>query len=205
MMRPLLPAVLLTGLGLIDAAAGAFAPVSPHPALAALGLVPLLGALWLLTKGARWVRFGAALLLGMGLASLLGAAAGWPLSLTWTAARLFPAIAGWSGGLGLLNLAALAAVLRTSRPHANGQGLETPARMGVGVAFLGAFLLWMTLHGQSAALATSLALQQLGPTYRYQLVWVSRESDGPLKLITGTVAAWNDQEIRPVIIRWRDK
>ena len=76
---------------------------------------------------------------------------------------------------------------------------------GGGVAALAGFLLWLTLHGQTAQLAESLALQQLGPGYRYSLTWISRSGNGHGTSVSGVVTAWNDKEIKKVLLRWETR
>jgi hypothetical protein len=211
-----LPGLLLIAIGLIDGAAALLWPEAG--ALLAIATILVLGGVSLLAGGARAVRpvrAGAILLAAMGGAAVLGAAAVWPLGLTWTAAGLHPDIAMRAAALLTGNIFGLIGAARfLGRPTVldalAGAGLrpwpaDLPAKIGAGLSFLAALLLWLTLHGQSAALATSLALQQLGPVFQYQLLWVSRENDGALKQVTGTVAAWNDREVRLVIIHWREK
>ena len=63
-------------------------------------------------------------------------------------------------------------------------------------------LFWLLLHGQTAQLATSLAQQQLGPGYQYHLSWISRERNPNGTTITGVVTAWNDTEIKTILLHW---
>jgi hypothetical protein len=65
--------------------------------------------------------------------------------------------------------------------------------------------LWLTLHGQSKALAEQLALQQLGPGYRYQLRWLGGERIAGREAVRATVLAWNATEIRTVLIHWQGR
>jgi hypothetical protein len=79
------------------------------------------------------------------------------------------------------------------------------ARAGVAFAAMGGILLWLALHGQSADLAESLAAQQMGPQYRYQLTWISRDRSEHGTSVSGVVTAWNDHEIKTLLIHWQTK
>ncbi len=80
--------------------------------------------------------------------------------------------------------------------------MRMPAQAGSGIVVLAAFLLWLMLHGQTAELATSLALQQLGPGYRYHLSWISSSNSSHGRSVTGVVTAWNHQEVKKVLLHW---
>jgi hypothetical protein len=83
--------------------------------------------------------------------------------------------------------------------------MAIPAQAGAGIVALAGLLLWLTLHGQSGELATSLALQQLGPDYRYHLSWISSANNGHGATVTGVVTAWNEKELRKVLLHWETR
>jgi hypothetical protein len=83
--------------------------------------------------------------------------------------------------------------------------MRIPMQAGGGIVALVLLLLWLALHGQSAELATSLALQQLGPDYRYHLSWISSTNNGHGTSVSGVVTAWNDKEIKQVLLRWETR
>jgi len=182
------------------------------------GILAIVAGVFLLRGGARAalvVRSGTALLLAAIVTMLIGAPAIWPLGLIWTAARLDPAAFLWPAAPIAIALAVLVWTVRelgrqTVRDAIATAGIRRwdmvlPSQTGVGVVFLADVLLWLALHGQSATLATSLALEQMGPGYRYQLTWISRAGAGNAKTVTGVVTAWNDKEIKKVIFHWTEK
>jgi hypothetical protein len=61
------------------------------------------------------------------------------------------------------------------------------------------------LHGQSAQLAEALAMQQLGPDYRYHLSWISSTKTDHGASVSGVVTAWNDQELKTVLLHWETR
>ena len=162
-----------------------------------------------------WAGTGAAFLLAAAGAAVLGAAVVWPVDLIWTMVQLDPSPFVWPAALAVLNAFVLAWTLRTLHASpvwdviaASGirfWAFSLPSKACAGVLCLAAFLVWMALHGASATLAASLALQQMGPGYRYQLTWISRETEGPMKVVTGVVTAWNKREIKKIILHWREK
>jgi hypothetical protein len=78
----------------------------------------------------------------------------------------------------------------------------TAAKAGAGVGILIVLLLWFMLHGASASAAEELALQQLGPDYRYALTRLNRSSENGKTVVSGVVTAWNDKEIKQVVLHW---
>jgi hypothetical protein len=81
----------------------------------------------------------------------------------------------------------------------------TPAKVGAGVMFVVAVLLWAALHGNSAAVAVSQAEQQLGPDYRYALTWISPARRGGHGAVDGVVTAWNQHEVKTVLLHWEQR
>ena len=185
------------------------------PCLAACAGVALPAGTCLLLGGLRaalWVRTVAVFLLAAGITGLIAAPLYQPLDLTFTEIRLDPGAFATATALAALVLGVLLWVT-----HELGQppirdaiasarirrwDMRIPAEAGCGVLALGGLLLWLTLHGQSAELATSLASQQLGPDYRYHLSWISNSSSGHGHSVTGVVTAWNHQEVKKVLLHW---
>ena len=185
----------------------------PYPAL--LDGVAVAAGIALLAGGPRlalWVRSLAIFMLAACVVGIVAAPLFQPLGLSITEIRLDPtafgawaarvvAVAGvtlwvaWRLGHRAVKDAIIAAGIRR-------WDMTLPAQAGVGVTALAGLLLWLTLHGQSADLATSLALEQLGPDYRYHLSWISSARNGHGTTITGVVTAWNAREIRKVVLHW---
>lgn len=207
-------AVLLAA-GLIDGIVTILrlARTGPYPGV--LDAVAVAAGLALLTGGPRmalWVRSLAIFVLAACVVGIVAAPLFQPLSLSITEIRLDPTVFGawgarivavagvtlwvaWRLGHRAVQDAIIAAGIRR-------WDMSLPAQGGAGVTALAALLLWLTLHGQSADLATSLALEQLGPDYRYHLSWISSARNGHGTTVTGVVTAWNDKEIKKVVLHW---
>jgi hypothetical protein len=135
-----------------------------------------------------------------------------PLDLTLTEIRLRPdEIAPGAGLVIAVLVVAFWAAWELGRPSVRDEimragikrwDMTMPAQAGGGVVALVAFMLWLTLHGQSAQLAESLASQQLGPDYRYHLTWISSTKTDKGTSVRGTVTAWNEREIKTVLLHW---
>jgi hypothetical protein len=190
-----------------------FAPAWPYvvPAaaiVAAAGVFLLLGGV----RAALWVRMFAVFLLAASVSTLMAAPLFQPLDLTITEIRLDPGDFAFGAALVAVVLALLVWVMlelgrQTIQDAIASAGIRRwdmrmPAQAGTGVVLLAAFLLWFTLHGQTAELATSLAFQQLGPDYQYHLSWISTGSNGHGTSVRGVVTAWNHQEIKQVLLHW---
>jgi hypothetical protein len=190
-----------------------FAPAWPYvlpPAaiVAGAGIFLLQGGV----RAALWVRTPAVFLLAGCVSALIAAPLFQPLDLTITEIRLNPGDFAVGAALAAAVLTLLMwVVLALGRPAFRDAiisagirrwDMRIPAQAGAGVVVLAAFLLWLTLHGQTADLATSLALQQLGPDYRYHLSWISTGSNGHGTSVKGVVTAWNHNEIKQVLLHW---
>jgi hypothetical protein len=190
-----------------------FTPARPYalPVAAiavAAGIFLLLGGL----RAALWVRTLAVLLLAASVSALIAAQLFQPLDLTITEVRLDPGDFAVGAVVVVFVLALLLwVIVELGRPPIQDAiasarirrwDMRMPAQAGTGVVVLVGFLLWLTLHGQTADLATSLALQQLGPQYRYHLSWISTGSNGHGTSIRGVVTAWNHNEIKQVLLHW---
>jgi hypothetical protein len=210
--------VVLLVVGLIDLAITLVRLGSAGPWPAILDGTAIAAGTWLLLDGARaalWVRSLAVFLLAGGVMLIIAVPVLQPLDLTVTEVRLDPigclAKAGpfafalclllWVArelGRQLVRDAIISAAIRR-------WDMRLPAQAGGGVVLLGCLMLFLALHGQSADLATSLAVQQLGPFYHYHLSWISSSSNGHGTSVNGVVTAWNDKEIRQVLLHWETR
>ena len=161
----------------------------------ATGLVLIAGGMTM----AKWVHALATACLATGLTLPLALLLLRPLNLMLTEVRLDPASLAWPAS-GLLALIAVPFWVR--RELTGSIDDAWPAQAGAGLTILVAILSWLPLHGQSGATAAALALQTLGPGYRYQLTAIRRDGDGQT---SGVVTAWNDQEIKTMIVHWQGK
>jgi hypothetical protein len=182
---------------------------------AAIEVAAILAGIWLWRgspRAALWVRSLAVFLLAAGLSVVILAPFFQPLDLTLTQIRLNPADFAIGAALaalvvGLLLLTILELGRKEVRDMISGARIRQwemrlPAQAGGGLVALAGLLLWLTLHGQTAELATSLASQQLGPDYRYHLSWIGSTGNGHGTSITGVVTAWNAKEIKKVLLHW---
>jgi hypothetical protein len=164
---------------------------------------------------ARLVRAVAAFGLGVIAVGLIGLAVIWPLDLIFAEIRLDPIsvlppsltiVAAvciqlwivWDLGRQPIHAANAAAGLRRWNP-------ATAAKAGAAAMFVVVVLLWAMLHGNSASAAVALAQQQLGPDYRYALTWITRASHDGHTAIDGVVTAWNQHEVRTVLLHWEQR
>lgn len=83
--------------------------------------------------------------------------------------------------------------------------LEPIVKAGGAVMLMVTLLLWLSLHGTSASVAMELALRQLGPDYRYALTSISSARRSGRTEVSGVVTAWNDHEIRQVLLHWQER
>ena len=201
--------------GIVGGAA-AIAPLAGlGPFLATFAGIAVLAGIILLQGGPRaalWIRTLVVFLCVAGTAAIVAAPLFQPLDLTMTEIRLHPddfAIAAAAATIVLCLLLWIAWELGRPSVHdaiasANIRrwDMQLPAQAGGGVVVVAGLLLWLMLHGQSAALATSLASQQLGPGYRYHLSWISNSSSSHGRSVTGVVTAWNHREVKTVLLHW---
>jgi hypothetical protein len=158
------------------------------------------------------IRVAAAFGLGITVIGLAGMAVLQPLDLTRTELRLDPGSFVRSAVTAAilivtqlyvfaeLGRAPIQAAIARSKPSR--WDCATATKAGAAVGFLVTLLLWFMLHGDSANAATSLALQQLGPGYRYALTSLDRGGENGKTVISGVVTAWNDKEIKQVVLHW---
>jgi hypothetical protein len=206
---------VLLAVGLIDLAItiARLSAAGPYPAI--LDGMAIAAGIWLLLDGARaalWVRSLAIFLLAGGVVLVVAVPVLQPLDLTLTEVRLDPAGCLAKAGPIVAALCLLFWVVRElGRPSVRDAiisaeirrwDMRIPAQAGGGVVLLICLMVVLALHGQSADLATSLALQQLGPFYRYHLSWISSSNNGHGTSVNGVVTAWNDKEIRQVLLHW---
>jgi hypothetical protein len=181
-------------------------------------ILALLAGALLLRENVRATRFVCAVMAfgtGATVVGLIGLAIVRPLDLTLTEVRLDPSSFVWPA------VAVIGAVCvqlwivwelgrEPVRAAISGAGLRpwdpaTPAKVGAGVMFVVALLLWVALHGNSATVAVSQAEQQLGPDYRYALTWIGPAKRGGRGAVDGVVTAWNQHEVRTVLLHWEQR
>jgi hypothetical protein len=166
-------------------------------------------------RAALWVRTLAIFVLAAGITLVVAAPFYQPLGLTFTEIRLD--ITGFAIKVGSMAIA-LSLLLWVTRELGRQPvqdaiasagirrwDMHIPAQAGGGLVMLVFLLLWLALHGQSAELAQSLAMQQLGPDYRYHLSWISSRGNGHGTSVSGVVTAWNDKEIKTVLLHWETR
>jgi hypothetical protein len=208
--------LLVVGLVDLTITLARLSTAGPYPAI--LDGTAIAAGIWLLSGRARaalWVRSLAIFLVAGGVALIIALPVLQPLGLTVTEVRLDPigclAKAGpIAAALCLLLWVARELGRRPVQDSIISAGIRRwdmrlPAQAGGGVVVLGCLMLFLALHGQSADLATSLALQQLGPDYRYHLSWISSSGNGSGTSVNGVVTAWNDKEIRRVLLHWETR
>jgi hypothetical protein len=209
---------VLLAVGLIDTVITIerFATTGPYPA--AFDATAIVAGIILFRGGPRaalWVRTLAIFLLAASIALVIAAPFYQPVDLTLTESRLDPAavIAKAVPVLVVLLLSLWVSRELGRQPIQDAivsagirrWDMRIPAQAGAGLVVLVSLLLWLALHGQSAQLAESLALQQLGPDYRYHLSRISSGGNGHGTSVSGVVIAWNDKEIKTVLLHWETK
>jgi hypothetical protein len=206
---------VLLAVGIISGVVTIARPAVTGPCLAGAAIAIVAGAylVWGGPRAALWVRTLAVFMLAAGISALIAAAFSQPLDLTITQIRLDPRDFAVAGAVALFVVGVLLWVmLELGRPPVQDAiasarirrwNMRMPAQAGSGVVILVGLLLWLMLHGQTAAIATSLAFQQLGPDYRYHLSWISNSNSGHGTSVTGVVTAWNHEEIKTVLLHWQ--
>jgi len=172
----------------------------------------------LLSGGPRaglWVRSIAAFLLAAGVVPIIAAPFYQPIGLTIAEIRAaMPGVAIKGAQFACLLGLLLWVVLHLGRPALQEWILRgdfrrwsiwIPVQAGGGIVVLIGFLFWLSIHGQSAQLAESLAMQQLGPEYWYHLSWISSSKTDRGTSVSGVVTAWNDREVKTVLLHWETK
>lgn len=176
---------------------------------------------------ARLVRLVAGFGLGATVASVVGLTIVWPLNLTLTEIRLDPMSFVWPAAFVIIAVCIQFWIIREigqqpaqttidssglrrwagSRrwPGLQRWNIATPEKVGAAVALTAVVLLWAMLHGNSAAVAIPLAQQQLGPGYRYALTWISSASHDGRTAVSGVVTAWNEHEVRTILLHWEKR
>jgi hypothetical protein len=182
------------------------------PYIAGINTVGLIAAIFLLRgslAAAPVVRAAAAFGAAATIIGLAGLTLLQPFDLTRTELRLDPASFLWPTAaavfavaiqmfvVGQLGLPRVQAEIAGSRWES-----ATAAKAGAAAGCLAMLLMWYVLHGTSAAAAEALALEQLGPRYQYALTSLGRETLNGKSVISGIVTAWNDNEIKQVVLHW---
>jgi hypothetical protein len=187
---------------------------APRPFLGVASIAIAVGV-FLLSGGPRaalWVRTLAVFSFAAGISALIAEPFYQPLDLTITQIRLDQSDFAIAAAVAVFLLGLLLWLMfELGRPPVQDAiasarirrwGMRMPAQAGSGIVILVGLLLWLMLHGQTAALATSLAFQQLGPDYRYHLSWISNSNSDHGTSATGVVTAWNHKEIKTVLLHW---
>jgi hypothetical protein len=164
---------------------------------------------------ARLVRAVMAFGLSVTLVGLIGLAVVWPIDLTLTEFRLDLASFLWPAACVAAAIFVQLwivwelgrAPVQTGIYNAASRRWDaaTAAKAGAAAMFVVVGLAWATLHGNSASVAISLAQQQLGFGYRYALTWISSASHDGHTAIDGVVTAWNDHEVKKVLLHWEQR
>jgi hypothetical protein len=209
---------VLLAVAIIGAAVMIALPPAGDRYLAALSLIPFVAGIFLFVGGPRaalWVRTLAVFMLAAGITGLVLAPFYQPVDLTFTEIRLDPVDFSVAAAVVVFILGMLLWItVELGRPPVQDAIANTrikrwdmrlPAQAGGGTVLLAGLLLWFMLHGQSTDLATSLAFQQLGPDYRYHLSWISSASTSHGTSVNGVVTAWNDKEIKQVLLHWETR
>jgi hypothetical protein len=183
-------------------------PIVADPLAVLAGAALLTGR----ASAALTVRLIAAFLLGVAATAVVAAFVIQPIDLTWTELRLEPASFAWPASVAAAHGAVLLwlAWELGRRPVLDAiatAGLrrwdtETLTKIGLAAGAVMFGLFWITLHGQSATLAESLAEQQLGPEYRYALTSMRTTRIGGHAASVGVVTAWNGTDIKRVVLHW---
>lgn len=138
-----------------------------------------------------------------------------PLDLTLTELRLetaqtlvtyawmffVPAFAAWvAWQLGRAPVLAARAV--AGRPVRN---MTIPAMIGLALTAAGVTFSWFLINGELADRAKALALDKVGPGYRFHVTSIRFRSVPRGSFGSALVVAWKADEIRTVRVRWEDK
>jgi hypothetical protein len=211
--------LVLLLLGLAEGAAWMFWPMPGEPGIpgvyvrcAALGAIGAgIALLWAPAATARWVGGLAELGLAGAIVAAVAPLVMVPFDLTLTALRLDPAPAI----RGAATLLPLVAVLLWTRGEPRRSAFAEsgtppwhagfPTQAGAGSMLVATAVAWLNIHGQSAQLAQQLALEQMGPGYRYALTSLSSAGNGRGKTVSGVVTAWNHGDIQKVILHWDER
>lgn len=84
------------------------------------------------------------------------------------------------------------------------KNMRLPAAVGVGLVAATCVSLTIMVGSESASKARVIAEQQLGSTYRYHVTSLSIAWSNRGTLVSGSVTAWNDREVRDVPVKWEE-
>jgi hypothetical protein len=82
--------------------------------------------------------------------------------------------------------------------------MRFPAALGVALVLGIGISLNVFLRGASAERAKSIAETQLGPGYTLHVSSLSVSSGGGTESVSGIVTAWNDREIKDILVHWEE-
>lgn len=83
--------------------------------------------------------------------------------------------------------------------------MRIPAALAVSLVVVMGVALALLFGGESAARAKSMAMQQVGPGYRFDVSALKVSSRGKSKFVSGVVTAWNDKEIVSIPVQWEEQ
>lgn len=138
-----------------------------------------------------------------------------PLDFTLLQIRLYPGSVALAVGVWIFIMALLAWVLGELKKESfikayilagkKTRLLRTPLVLGFLLLVILAFVFQINLSGKMGQIALAKASEKLGPNYKYfvSALQVNYSSQG--KLVSATVTAYNDQEIRVVPLRWSER
>lgn len=137
-----------------------------------------------------------------------------PLGLTWTYMRLYPVSSFWSVAVFIFFCGMLYWLIRElgREPihlarNVTGRKLRDiriPFILGAGFAVLGAVAIAYLEFGENAKRAQMIAQKELGPKYQYNTTAISILKSDKGTFFSGTVTAWNRNEIILVPVRWKE-
>lgn len=83
--------------------------------------------------------------------------------------------------------------------------MRIPAAIGVVLVVVMGIFLALLLSGDSAQRAKSMAEQQVGPGYRFHVSSLNIAKNNRGTFVSGIVTAWNDKDIRNVLVHWEER
>lgn len=83
--------------------------------------------------------------------------------------------------------------------------MRIPAALAVSFVVVMGVALALLFGGESAARAKSMAMQQVGPGYRFYVGSLNIAKNSKGKFISGVVTAWNETSIRSVPVQWEER
>ena len=82
--------------------------------------------------------------------------------------------------------------------------MRIPAVVGVALVAGIVLVLSAVLNGESAAKAKSMALERLGPGYKFHVASLTMSTRGQVTPVSARVTAWNDNKVQTISVQWAD-